>query len=103
MNPSIIKFPITMKQKLTHTLQNGGHVDVGGTNQGNENRNKETRENKKYINGPFCLVLEILGSSTTQRVFVTTRACTTILQEQTTARRSSGVSTQTLRVVLKLT
>lgn len=93
-----------MKQKLTHTLQNGGggHVDVGGTNQGN----KETRENikkKKNKNGPFCLVLEILGSSTTQRVFVTTRACTTTLQEQTTARRSSGVSTQTLRVVLKLT
>lgn len=45
----------------------------------------------------------ILDSSTTQRVFVTTRACTTILQEQTTVRRSSGVSTQTLRVVLKLT
>lgn len=45
MNPSIIEFPITMKQKLTHTLQNGGggHVDVGGTNQGN----KETRENIK--------------------------------------------------------
>lgn len=53
--------------------------------------------------GLSVLFSEILGNSTTQRVSVTRRGRITKLQEQTTARRSSGVSTQTLRVVLKLT
>lgn len=64
------KIPITMKQKLTHsyTLQNGARRRRG-TNQGNENRNKKKiKKNKnKNKNRSFCLVLEILGSSTTQQ------------------------------------
>lgn len=92
-----------MKQKSIHsyTLQKNGTRRRTGNKLKERDKKKGTR--KKRNNGSFCLVLEILGSSTTQRVSVTTRACTTILQEQTTARRSSGVSTQTLRVVLKLT